>query len=168
MDKINLDFQAIQDKSRAFGSGVWYPNCYYFSGFPMHRLFMIKPYLAVSRSTRKGRGVFTRANIPTKTVIEISPVIVLSGKDTDRADKTILHNYIFLWGARLTRTCIALGYCSIYNHSFDPNCEYEMDFSVDTMTIKTLRGISKGEELTINYNGETTDQTPLWFKVKKS
>lgn len=128
---------------------------------------MIKPYLRVTKSDRKGKGVFTNESIPARTVIEISPVIVLSNADTAVVDCTKLHNYIFLWGSRLTRTCIALGYCSIYNHSFEPNCEYEMDFGEDTMTIKTLRDIKKGEELFINYNGDNNDQTPVWFNVKR-
>jgi len=129
---------------------------------------MIKPYLYIKKSTQKGRGVFTRSPIKARTVIEVSPVIVLPRADTDIVDKTRLHNYIFLWGARFTRSCVALGYCSIYNHSFLPNCEYEMDFDADTMTIRTLRNIKKGEELFINYNGENDDQTPVWFQVKKA
>jgi SET domain-containing protein len=127
---------------------------------------MIKPYLYVKKSVKKGRGVFTKSSIPSRTVIEISPVIVLSRSDTNIVDKTRLHTYIFLWGSRLTRTCVALGYCSVYNHSFQPNCEYEMDFDADTMTIKTRRDIRRGEELFINYNGENDDQTPVWFQVK--
>lgn len=129
---------------------------------------MIKPYLYIAKINGKGRGVFTKKKIPANTLIEVSPVIVLSRKDTRLVDKTRLHNYIFLWGARLTRTCIALGYCSVYNHSYEPNCAYEMDFEAETMSIKTLREIRKGEELCINYNGEIDDQSPVWFGVKKS
>jgi hypothetical protein len=100
-------------------------------------------------------------------MIEISPVLVLSYDDTEVVDKTKLHNYIFLWGARETRSCLALGYCSIYNHDYAPNCVYEMDFDADTMSIITIRDIKKGEELFINYNGEVTDTSPLWFDIKK-
>lgn len=128
---------------------------------------MIKPYLYVAKSKGKGRGVFTREKIPAGTRIEISPVLVLSYDDTEVVDKTKLHNYIFLWGVRETRSCVALGYCSIYNHDYNPNCEYEMDFDEDTMSIITRRDIKKGEELFINYNGEVTNQSPVWFDVKK-
>jgi uncharacterized protein len=128
---------------------------------------MIKPYLYVNKTKEKGRGVFTKEAIPAGTQIEISPVLVLSGNDTSIVDKTKLHNYIFLWGVRETRSCIALGFCSIYNHAYDPNCEYEMDFDAETMAIKTRRDIKKGEELSINYNGDIEDKSPVWFDVKR-
>ncbi|WP_253906517.1 SET domain-containing protein [Chitinophaga sp. SYP-B3965] len=128
---------------------------------------MIKPYLYVNKTKEKGRGVFTKEAIPAGTQIEISPVLVLSGNDTSIVDKTKLHNYIFLWGVRETRSCIALGFCSIYNHAYEPNCEYEMDFDAETMAIKTRRDIKKGEELSINYNGDIEDKSPVWFDVKR-
>lgn len=128
---------------------------------------MIKPYLYVNKTKEKGRGVFTKEAIPAGTQIEVSPVLVLSGNDTSIVDKTKLHNYIFLWGVRETRSCIALGFCSIYNHAYEPNCEYEMDFDAETMAIKTRREIKKGEELSINYNGDIEDKSPVWFDVKR-
>ncbi|MGN6509292.1 MAG: SET domain-containing protein [Chitinophaga sp.] len=128
---------------------------------------MIKPYLYIQKTKEKGRGVFTKEPIPAGTLIEVSPVLVLSNSDTGVVDKTKLHNYIFLWGVRETRSCIALGFCSIYNHAYNPNCEYEMDFDAETMAIKTRRDIKKGEELSINYNGDVEDQSEVWFDVKK-
>lgn len=128
---------------------------------------MIKPYLYIQKTKEKGRGVFTKEAIPAGTIIEVSPVLVLSNSDTQTVDTTKLHNYIFLWGVRETRSCVALGYCSIYNHSYEPNCEYEMDFDAETMSIKTRRAIKKGEELQINYNGDAEDQSPVWFDVKR-
>ncbi|WP_341843386.1 SET domain-containing protein [Chitinophaga caseinilytica] len=128
---------------------------------------MIKPYLYIQKTKEKGRGVFTREAIPAGTTIEVSPVLVLSNSDTQIADTTKLHNYIFLWGVRETRSCVALGYCSIYNHSYEPNCEYEMDFDAETMAIKTRRAIKKGEELQINYNGDPEDVSSVWFDVKR-
>lgn len=128
---------------------------------------MIKPYLYINKTKEKGRGVFTKERIPAGTLIEVSPVLVLSNSDTQIVDKTKLHNYIFLWGVRETRSCIALGFCSIYNHDYEPNCEYEMDFDADTMSIKTRREIKKGEELTINYNGDIEDKSAVWFDVKR-
>lgn len=126
----------------------------------------IKPFLFVKEIKGKGRGVFTTEEIPKGTRIEESPVIVLSKKDSDFADKTLLHDYLFVWGNRQLKTCVALGYCSVYNHSYEPNCDHEMDFEKKTMRVRTLRKIKKGEELFINYNGEIRDDSPLWFKVK--
>lgn len=126
----------------------------------------IKPFLFVKEIKGKGRGVFTLEDIPKGAKIEESPVIVLSKKESDLADKTLLHDYLFVWGEKQVKTCMALGYCSVYNHSYDPNCDHEMDFEKMTMSVKTLRKIKKGEELFINYNGELKDRSPLWFKVK--
>lgn len=127
----------------------------------------IKPFLYVKDVKGKGRGVFTNQPIPKGTKIEESPVVILSKKDTDKTDNTELHNYLFVWGERQVKTCVALGYCSLYNHSYHPNCDHETDFERHTMVIKTTRDIKKGEELLINYNGEADDDSPLWFKVKK-
>jgi SET domain-containing protein len=60
---------------------------------------------------------------------------------------------------------MALGYVPIYNHSYKSNCEYEMDYDNDLISIKTVRAIKKGEELYINYNGEWNDEKKLWFEA---
>lgn len=127
---------------------------------------MIKPFLYVASSNGKGRGVFTSENIRAKTIIEISPVIVLSQKDRKIIDKTLLHDYIFEWGESKRQCCVALGYVSLYNHSFESNCEYEMDYDYQLITIRAVRAIKKGEELFVNYNGTWNNDTPLWFEVK--
>ena len=126
---------------------------------------MIKPYLFVASSNGKGRGVFTNENIRSKSIIEISPVIVLPAKDRKTVDQTLLHDYIFEWGETRRQACIALGYVSLYNHSFTSNCEYEMDYDYQLITIRAVRSIKKGEELFINYNGTWNDVRPLWFDV---
>jgi SET domain-containing protein len=43
-----------------------------------------------------------------------------------------------------------------------------MDFEEDTIAVKTVRNIKKGEELTINYNGDWNDPAKLWFEVSKA
>lgn len=126
---------------------------------------MIKPFLYVASSNGKGRGVFTSENIRSKSIIEISPVIVLRQKDRKTIDQTLLHDYIFEWGDTKRQACVALGYVSLYNHSFASNCEYEMDYDYQLITIRAVRSIKKGEELTINYNGTWNDTRPLWFEV---
>ena len=61
---------------------------------------------------------------------------------------------------------MALGLVPIYNHSYKSNCEYFMDYDDATITVKTVRIIESGEELTINYNGDWDDDTALWFNAK--
>ena len=38
-----------------------------------------------------------------------------------------------------------------------------MDFDEETMFIKTVRSIEKGEELFVNYNGDFDNIQPVWF-----
>ncbi|HXB45777.1 MAG TPA: SET domain-containing protein [Puia sp.] len=127
---------------------------------------MISPYLFISDSFNKGRGVFTSEAISQGTVIEISPVIVMSKKERLALDQTLLHDYIFEWGGDKNRCCLALGYISVYNHSYQSNCEYEMDYKEEMISIKTMRFIKAGEELYINYNGNWDDKKTLWFEAK--
>jgi SET domain-containing protein len=120
----------------------------------------------VAPSDKRGRGIFSTEKIDPGTVIEISPVLVLSAKDRKHVEKTILFDYIFEWGKKRKKACIALGYLSIYNHAYDANCEYEMDYEAKLMSIKTVREISQGEELFVNYNAVADDETPIWFEAK--
>ena len=99
------------------------------------------------------------------TVIEIAPVIVLSKQDRTFIDKTLLHDYIFEWGDKQNQCCMALGYVPLYNHSYRSNCEYEMNYKMQTITVKTTRFIKAGEELFINYNGDWNNAKPVWFEV---
>ena len=127
---------------------------------------MIKPYLYLSKASSKGRGIFTKEKIDTNTIIEHSPVIVMSAEDRIQLDKTLLHDYIFEWGSQKDKCCMALGYISIYNHSYQSNCEYFMDFEKEMIQIETIRRIEKGEELTINYNGDWNNSKQVWFVHK--
>lgn len=113
-----------------------------------------------------GRGVFTSSDIEADTVVEISPVIVMTAEERKLLDQTLLHDYIFEWGGADKQCCMALGYVPLYNHSYQSNCEYEMDFDTDMISIKTVRFIKEGEELFINYNGNWNDRKPVWFETK--
>jgi uncharacterized protein len=127
---------------------------------------MILPCLHIAPTSSMGRGVFTSEDLKKDTIIEISPVIVLSREDRKLLDQTLLHDYIFEWGEKKNQCCMALGYVPLYNHSYKSNCEYEMDFDEALITIKTVRHIKAGEELFINYNGDWNDGKKVWFDKK--
>ena len=127
---------------------------------------MILASLFMVESPGKGRGIFTNELILADTIIEIAPVIVMSASDRILLDKTLLHDYIFEWGADKTQCCMALGFVPIYNHSYNSNCEYFMDYSTETIMLKTVKNIVKDEEVFINYNGDFNDKTFLWFEAK--
>lgn len=125
---------------------------------------MILPILSIIEVPKRGRGVFTTAPIAKGTTIEIAPVIVLNAIERAKVEETLLYNYLFEWGEDNNSAIIALGYASIYNHSKQANCKYEMDFDYLTISIITLQAIAQGDELLINYNGEG-GADPDWFEV---
>ncbi len=126
---------------------------------------MILPHLFVAPTGEKGRGVFTSVAIKKGTVIEVAPVIVMTTGDRELLDQTLLHDYIFEWGLRKKGCCMALGYVPLYNHAYRSNCEYEMDYEQEVISVKTVRAIKAGEELFINYNGDWNNEKPVWFDV---
>ena len=79
---------------------------------------MLSEYLYIDNTKDKGRGVFTRKKIAEGTIIEISPVIVMTGEDRKLLDQTLLHDYIFVWGKNKDQCCMALGYIAVYNHAY--------------------------------------------------
>jgi SET domain-containing protein len=124
---------------------------------------MILPILYIAHTHKKGRGVFTAEFIPAQTTIEISPVIILTAKERKIIEETKLYNYIFEWGMNKKKGAIGMGYISMYNHNYNANCIYEMDYVDETMSIITIKDVQAGEELCINYNADPTDITPIWF-----
>jgi uncharacterized protein len=132
----------------------------------VERIFKILPFIYVAETADKGRGVFTSENIRKGTIVEVSPVIVMKQKEKKLLNETLMHDYIFEWGDTNRQCCVALGYVSLYNHSFDSNCEYEMEYDDELIRITTVRHIRKGEELFVNYNGTFNNKKPLWFDVK--
>ena len=128
---------------------------------------MILPILTIAPSPKRGRGVFATADIKKGTVIEISPVIVLTAKERKIVEQTKLFDYLFEWGKNKKMACVALGYVSVYNHDYSSNCEYDMDFENRTMTITTVKPVKKGEELFVNYNAAPNDKTRVWFDKKE-
>lgn len=127
---------------------------------------MIAPFLVVAPSGKSGRGIFTTRSIPENTIVEISPVIELNTAERATIETTRLSSYIFEWGKTRKKGCVALGYVSLYNHDYTANCDYEMDFEHNLITIRTVRRIKKGEELFINYNADPNDKTKVWFDAK--
>ncbi len=127
----------------------------------MHLPFELK------RTPRKGLGIYATEDIQKGDIIEKAPVLPMTPTERKHAGKTILNHYMYPW--RSTRSaCIAFGYGSIYNHSFTPNADWKQNFKTKSMVYTALREIKKGEEITVNYNGEPDDMTPIqWFDLDR-
>lgn len=119
--------------------------------------------IKIVRTPKKGRSIIAQKDFNKGEIIESCPVIVLSPKERVNAEKTILNYYIYPW--KSTRSAsVVLGYGSLINHSFKPNADWKQNFKTKSMVYRTIRKIKKGEEITVNYNGEPDDETPIdWF-----
>ena len=119
--------------------------------------------IEVKRIKGKGRGVFARRLIRKGELIEKVPVLVLTVEEYHEGlGKTSLANYCFNWTD--TTVALALGYGSLYNHSYRPNARYD-DVGPQTKEFTALRDIQSGEEITVNYNAEPKSRAAVWFDV---
>jgi len=110
-----------------------------------------------------GRGVFASTDITSGDTIEITPMLVVDSASMAWVLRiTPLRNYFFQWGKDRRKAAIALGFGSLYNHSFKPNAVYEKQIEKGVITFTARQDIQKGEEITINYNGHPEDMRVLW------
>lgn len=118
-------------------------------------------------SKGRGRGVFAARQFEPGETIEICPVIALSEADAKTLDGTGLYDYYFGWGKDGKAAAIALGYGSLYNHSFTPNAIHHKNAKNDTISIVAVKSIAPGEEIFIRYDtapGE--DGKQMWFDIR--
>lgn len=122
--------------------------------------------LRVLSMGQRGRGVVAEADIPAGALIERSPVLVIPTGDRAAVDQGIVFTYVFMWEHDTTeedlyrhegRAAIALGYTSLLNHSYTPNCDFVRHIDELIIDLVAHRDIAAGEELTIDY------QMTLWF-----
>jgi len=125
---------------------------------------LLQAPIFVAPSNVHGLGVFAAAPLSEGSIIEICPVLLFPKAQLAAIRQTVLDDYYFDWGNDGEWYAFALGYGSLYNHSFHPNADYGMDFDHRTIEIYALRDIEPGEEIFINYNGSPENREPLWFE----
>ena len=122
--------------------------------------------LRIAGMGRRGRGVIADAPLAHGQLVERSPVLVIPAKDRAAVDGTIVFTYVFMWEHDTVeedlyrhegRAAIALGFTSLLNHSYTPNCTFVRHIDQLVLDLVALRDIEPGEELTIDY------QMTLWF-----
>lgn len=122
--------------------------------------------IEVKRAKGKGRGVYARVFIPAGTVFERAPLLVMAEKEALEGDHAnVLPAYVFEYGKG--KVALALGFGSLYNHSYSPNARYD-DAGNQVKEYRALRDIERGEEITINYNGAEDVMDPVDFNVVES
>lgn len=128
----------------------------------------VRIYTGESRIKNGGRGVFAASDIKTGQLIEECPIIYLTEEDYVMAKQTTLRNYHFLNGPE-NRSAIALGYGSLYNHSYAPNATYQKSLEEGLIIFSAIKDIKSDEEITVNYNyGNPDDKKRLWIKEIKA
>lgn len=121
-----------------------------------------RPLVRVGPSPIHGTGVFATARIEEDDVIEACPILVVPPAQVKKVAGTTFSDYVYEWHDGYA---LALGFGSLYNHSRSSNARYEMDYETEEITIVAVRRIRAGEEITINYNGDHADPSPVWFET---
>lgn len=116
------------------------------------------------RTKTRGRGIFAAQKIEKGQVVEVCPVLVLPVESLYSPTGTSpLKDYVFTWSAK--QVAFALGFGSLYNHSYAPNLRSE-DSSPRIKSFIALRDIAKNEELTHNYAGSPRSRKSVGFTVE--
>lgn len=138
------------------------------TGSQSSNLLEVKRAMLEVRSTSaKGRGVFACVSFGRGEIIEVTPVIVIPAEQWSHIEPTVLALYIYNFGPQGEHAAIALGFGSLYNHSYSPNAEYVKSWEERLIRFIALRDIAAGEEVTVNYNGSPDDLSPIWFDVNE-
>ena len=127
-----------------------------------------KVYISKSNLKNAGRGVFAAQKIKKGEAIEVCPLIIVPKSDMSNLRESILVTYFFYFGKKKERLAVALGFGSIYNHSYTPNATYKIKVKKKTIDFTAIKDIKKNEEITFNYSfGNPKNKNPLWFEVNR-
>ncbi|MCG3173010.1 MAG: hypothetical protein GMKNLPBB_01186 [Myxococcota bacterium] len=121
----------------------------------------------IHRFPHKGRGVIAARDFSPGELVESAPVIVIPDRQWPAIEHTVLYDYCYGWGPRQEHVALALGYASLYNHSYRPNARYDRDEAAEVLHITAIRPIQAGDEITVNYNGDPDSRDPVWFEVNE-
>jgi len=121
-------------------------------------------YVGTSKITKAGRGVFAGRNIKKGEIIERCPIIEIPRNDAALLNKSIFVTYFFYFGKDKERMAIALGFGSIYNHSYSPNAKFKIIQKEGLIEFVAIKNIKKDDEITFNYRNGSPPKSPLWFE----
>lgn len=100
-----------------------------------------------------GHGVFATRDIARGEIIERCPYIVIDDEDVAEANR--LQDYLFTSPDEPGDYLCVLGYGMIYNHSDQPNAEWEIDDEdIRYVRFTALQDIKKGAEILHSYGTE--------------
>ena len=117
----------------------------------------------LSESSVHGFGIFADKDYNVGDTLELCYYLVTD--DSDMNDTCVLHDYVFSTPNEEEEYLVPLGNAMIYNHSSEPNAEWEIHDDNNFIRFKAIKFIKKGEEIFHDYgeeywesrNGETED-----------
>lgn len=127
---------------------------------------MNTPSLYIKKIKGKGRGVFSNLPLKKNCLIERCPLLVIPFEDFDYVHATQVVNYSFFLNKKEKILALALGFGSLYNHSFECNADHIIDKENLTIDFIALDDIDTNVEITINYNGDPDNKSIEWFETR--
>lgn len=122
------------------------------------------PGLYFAPSGKHRYGMFCSEDILEQSVIEICPILILTGEQgAFIKEGHLLYDYYFEWSEN--QLAIALGYGSLYNHGMPPNAIFEPDYEMEYIIFRADKDIPAGDEIVVDYHAGSPE-IHLWFEVK--
>jgi SET domain-containing protein len=108
--------------------------------------------IVIGDSPIHGQGVYAAVDLKKGEVIERCPYLVID--DDDLAEENRLNDYLFTSPDVSTDYLVIMGYGMMYNHSFKPNAEWEIDDDNRFVKFSATKDIKAGEEIFQDYGKE--------------
>lgn len=124
-----------------------------------------KIYISESDIPEGDRGVFANVDIPKDQVIETCPYLEIPETEIESIAAGYLHNYLYFFGPDKEKALLALGFGSIYNHTYTPNAVYKIKPKQKIIEFISVQDIPKDTEITVNYIQSSPGSGPLWFEM---
>jgi len=121
------------------------------------------PGLYFAPSGKHRLGMYCTEDIASGSLIEICPVIIIPGEQARQIVRGyMLYEYYFEW--KKDSIAIALGYGSLYNHSENPNAEFQPAYKDQFIHFTAIRDIPAGTEVLVDYHAGNPDEK-VWFDI---
>src|SRR5882757_1639544 len=111
-----------------------------------------EPGYEIRKVPTAGRGVFSTRLFRIGEVVSRDPVLLFDNEDWRHGEKTILHDYVFMWPDEKTPMALSLGVGSLFNTSSDPNIEFKLNVDRKTIIYAAIKLILPSHEMLIDYD----------------
>ena len=118
----------------------------------VQKVTMRNPHIQVKSSPQlkyQGRGLFATKDYKKNETIEFCPTLVMKMSQVTRDN--IIRDHLFQ-GSNIENSLLALGYCSLINHSKEKqNCTWNVADDDEFIEMIATEDIKKGDEILTNY-----------------